>query len=40
MSAFGRPRLELKKERVEIEAVEATIENGDAQGGRKSKHKT
>lgn len=40
MSAFGRLRLEIKKERVEIEAVEAAIENGDAQPGRKSKQKT
>lgn len=28
MSAFGRLRLEIKHERVEIEAVEAAIENG------------
>lgn len=29
MSAFGRLRLEIKHERVEIEAVEAAIENGN-----------
>ena len=29
MSAFGRLRLEIKHERVEIEAAEAAIENGD-----------
>ena len=30
MSAFGRLRLEIRHERVEIEAVEAAIENGEA----------
>jgi len=30
MSAFGRLRLEIKHERVEIEAVEAAIENGNS----------
>ena len=29
MSAFGRLRLEIKHERVEIEAAEAAIENGE-----------
>ena len=30
MSAFGRLRLEIRHERVEIEAVEAAIENGES----------
>lgn len=37
MSAFGRLRLEIKHERVEIEAVEAAIENGDVPTNKRDK---